>query len=132
LEQFEKRLECEEKSKDLYAAGFLSYAGVSYDPSSDTTFIRSSCKAQMKKSVAYAVDIAANSFANILESQCECAAGMGPTAHCKHVLALFIGLCEFSVTRSLVTAETCTQQLQSFHKTKPYGGLPVKASALPL
>jgi hypothetical protein len=32
----------------------------------------------------------------------------------------------------IITEETCTQGLQTFHHSKPYKGSPIKANSLPL
>ncbi|XP_060084052.1 uncharacterized protein LOC132563310 [Ylistrum balloti] len=67
----------------------------------------------------------------VLEGQCECAAGMGPQAHCKHVCAVLYACYKFSIFKELLTEETCTKKLQTFHKSKPYYGSPIKAQNLP-
>ena len=72
----------------------------------------------MKKSVTYKLDIAVDCDECIVESQCECAAGMGPNAHCKHVCCLLLALYNFSSSGEILTEETCTQRLQTFHCSK--------------
>ena len=57
-------------------------------------------------------------------------AGMGPLANCKHVRAVLCGLCDFTNTKTINIEATCTQKLQTFHKSKPYFGSPVKAHML--
>ena len=48
-------------------------------------FFKAEVTAEMRASVVYKVDICISSDCVILECQCECAAVMGPQAHCKHV-----------------------------------------------
>jgi len=112
----------------LYDAGFLRFMRVA--KCEEKVFIRSQCRAEMRKTVSYNVDILTHTDANIIECQCECAAGMGPKANCKHVRAVLCGLCDFSSSKTLKTESTCTQKLQTFHKAKPYFGSPVKARGL--
>ena len=42
--------------------------------------------AEMKKQTNHKVDISLDTDAVVYEAQCECGAGQGPTAHCKHVI----------------------------------------------
>ena len=112
----------------LYDAGFLKF--VRFAKTDDKVFIHSQCKAEMRKAVTYAVDIVTHTDANILECQCECPAGMGPNANCKHVRAVLCSLCDFTSTKTVKTETTCTQWLQTFHKSRPYFGSPVKAHGL--
>jgi putative phage-type endonuclease len=96
----------------------------------DCIFIKSSCHAEMRKGVSYTVDIQLDSRGSVKETQCECAAGMGPAAHCKHVSTVLYGAVMFSKKLTIKTEETCTQKLQSFHKCKKFIGSPIKANAL--
>jgi len=84
----------------------------------------------MRKNVTYVVDVVVDKYSTVLQCQCECAAGMGPTAHCKHVRAVLSALCDFTKNKSVRTEQTCTQRLQTFHKTKTYKGTPLKANTL--
>ena len=68
----------------------------------------------------------------MMECQCECAAGVGPSAHCKHVCAILYAIHDVTVNKNTKLKLTCTQKIQSFHKAKKYFGSPVKASALKL
>jgi hypothetical protein len=95
-------------------------------------YFRARFCAEMKKSVIYVVDIVLDISGVIVECQCECAVGMGPTAHCKHVCALFYGLSQISMGNCVVLHETCTQKLQTFNKCKRFKGSPQKSTALNL
>jgi hypothetical protein len=66
---------------------------------------RTECRAQMKKAVTYKVDIAIDEHGSIYECHCECALGMGPNAHCKHVCCLLLALHNFSIN-GVDTVET--------------------------
>ena len=55
---------------------------------------------------------------------------MGPNAHCKHVCCLLWALHNFSNNGEIITEETCTQRLQTFHHTKPYKGSSIEANSL--
>ena len=45
----------------------------------------------------------------ILEAQCECGAGQGPSAHCKHIGLTLHGYRQFLEHGELLTELTCTQ-----------------------
>ena len=57
-------------------------------------------------------------------------AGMGPDSHCKHVQAVLWGLVCWGRFGTVITEETCTQRLQTFHKAKKMKGSPSKAATL--
>ena len=116
------------KPDKLYSAGFLKF--VRSASHQDNFYYKSQCRAEMRKNVTYVVDVVVDKYSTVLQCQCECAAGMGPTAHCKHVRAVLYALCEFTKTKSVRTEQTCTQRLQTFHKTKTYKGSPLKAHTL--
>ena len=80
----------------------------------------------MKKTVTYNVDCMVDIRGNIRQAQCECAAGMGPSAHCKHIVCLLFGLVRFFATGELNVELTCTEKLQTFHRAKPFMGSPLK------
>lgn len=94
-------------------------------------YFNSAIKAAMKKLI-YVVDIFITFENNIEQCQCECTAGEGPAAHCKHVLALLLALEFFLRTQNLKIAETCTDALQTFHQPKvKFNSSPVIAQKLP-
>ncbi|CAC5384454.1 unnamed protein product [Mytilus coruscus] len=126
LEQMDKSLDCD--ASNLYKEKFLKYIRVATE--NNIFYVKSECRAQMKKSVTYNVDVSIDCDGSIFESQCECAAGMGPNAHCKHVCCVLIALYYFSSNGEIVTEETCTQRLQTFHKSKRFKGSPIKACDL--
>ena len=78
----------------------------------------------MKKNVVYNIDIALDEHGVISECQCDCGAGMGPDAHCKHICATFYAAIEFTNTGILRVHETCTSKLMTFHQTKKVKGSP--------
>ena len=93
----------------------------------------SSCHAEMRRSVMYTIHICVQESGIIDSSQCECAAGMGPTAHCKHIRATLHALVEFSAGKDLHLEVTCTDTLQTFHHPKKrHFGSPIKATGLKL
>ena len=108
--------------KFLVSARHADMAGFSY--------IKGRVKAEYRVDTVYTVDVKLDHLGVINESQCECGAGSAPTAHCKHV-----GVVLYALTKSgdgLLTSETCTQKLQTFHKTKKFKGSPMKLHQLNL
>ena len=98
---------------------------------SHSKYISSVIWAEMRKSVTYRVDIHIKNSIIIYETQCECAVGQGPNAHCKHVGAVLYTLQRFKADCIEYVSElTCTQKLQSFHQAKKYRGTPKKDSQL--
>ncbi|KAK6186651.1 hypothetical protein SNE40_005937 [Patella caerulea] len=117
LQPLGKQLDIE-SVKNLYDQRFLKYFRSYKD--SDSYFVRSECKAEMRKNMSYHVDVKIGFNDGIKECQCECAVGLGPTAHCKHVSTVLYACCQFLENQFIQTEETCTQQLQTFHQSKPY------------
>ncbi len=81
-----------EKAKKLYDERFLLC--VRSAPGSaivllDTLFLHARCTAEMKRQIPYAVDVSIDSNGSVLESQCECAVGQGPSARYKHMFSAF-------------------------------------------
>jgi len=62
----------------------------------DKFFVVSRCRAEMKKSVTYNMHVCLEKCGTIDSCECECAAGMGPNAHCKHIRALLYGLVQLA------------------------------------
>ena len=92
------------------------------------SFSADSCVLSMcDQSCTYYVDVQLHPDGQVVESQCECAVGIGPTALCKHVAVTLIALCHHSEGKTIKAQETCTHQLQSFHAAKPSTGSPGKA-----
>lgn len=74
----------------------------------DNTFISANLWAEMKKAYTYKIDIKIRD-STIEEAQCECGAGQGPTAHCKHVATTLYAICVFHRKGDITTEVTCTQ-----------------------
>lgn len=93
----------------------------------DNTFIKGYCRKTMK-SLQYEVDILITKNGNPEASQCECPAGSGTNALCKHVAVVLFGIENMVREKVLLLQEVCTQKLQQFHVPKiPYTGTPVRA-----
>ena len=124
LSQFGKQLD--DKVEELYKERWLRWLRMATHDNSP--FISAVVWAEMKKTTWYSVDIRLNKDGIVQEAQCECGAGAGPDAHCKHVAAILFGLSEFCKTGEILTELTCTQQLQTFHKSDNFKGSPVKST----
>jgi hypothetical protein len=113
----------QKKILDVYNGRFIRT--IRFRHVDNKTYISSRVSAEMtKKLCVYNVDVLLDVHGVVQESQCECTAGTGPNAHCKHVAVVL-----YALTRSkegILTTKTCTQSLQSFHQVKSYGGSPVK------
>lgn len=122
LSQFNKNIES--KAKNLYNDGFIRYLRTTEYNS--LWYVRGAIRAEMSKSIVYIIDIEIGQDGSVLKCQCECAAGMGPFAHCKHVSTALYACACFKQHGSIKTEQTCTQRLQTFHRVKPHKGSPMK------
>ena len=120
LQMFDQSLH--KKPQQMYYSKFLKSIRIHKNETS--IFVAGRVSAEMKKHVVYTVDIKFDSHNVIQEAQCECAAGMGPEAHCKHTILVLFALTKAQL--GIVTQETCTQTLQTFHQAKPHKGSPPK------
>lgn len=73
-----------------------------------------------------------NRPADILEATCECVAGKGDRAACKHVAALCFALLDYDMNKMY---EACTERLQQWHQptrksSKPMNILDIKFTHL--
>jgi hypothetical protein len=109
---------------------FLKYVRLACED--DIYLVRAGCIAQMKKSNSYRFDASVDVDGCIAECQWECDVGMEPAAACKHVYAVLLALQKICKKRDIITEDTCTQNLQTFHHAKPYKGSPIKAKDLSL
>ena len=116
------------KPQDMYYGNFLK--SVRHSQDGGYIFVQGCVSAEMIKRCTYKVDVKLDCHGVAEESQCECAVGMGPDAHCKHVMLVLVALTR--ARDGIKTAETCTQQLQTFHQAKKYSGSPVKMRYLKL
>lgn len=117
-------------SIDMYNDGYINY--IRYASKDQLVFFKAECRAQMKAKISYIVDISLNDSGIVMACQCECGAGMGPSAHCKHTVAVLFGLTKFAGSGDFVTQQTCTQTLQTFHKAPKHTGTPLKVQNLQL
>ncbi len=115
---------------ELYSAHFIQFLRCAKDD--EKFYFKSQCRAEMRKTTVYNIDIVCDDRGVVMECQCECAAGMGPMGSCKHIFAALLCLQAFCTTGTYLSEATCTEKLQTFHKTKKYIGSPLKANALPL
>ena len=78
------------------------------------------CHPEMQKDCIYnlQMSIDQNSF-DITSASCDCPAGKGPTASCKHVGALCYALVEFCASGKTPEFLTCTDRLQQWNKPRP-------------
>lgn len=128
LQPFDKTLD--DKAVNLYKDRHLLSLRLAEE--NNNYYFHARFCAEMRKSVVYVVDVVLDRLGVVVECQCECAVGMGPTAHCKHVSALLYGIAQISLGNCVVLHETCTQKLQSFNQCKKFKGSPQKSTALNL
>lgn len=120
----------EEKCVEFYEERYLRCFRVCQQTESNVTFLCAIMWAEMKKAGTYRVDISVDSDGVIDEAQCECGAGQGPNAHCKHVATVLYAATLFKLNKTVISELTCTQKLQTFHQAKPHQGSPLLATNL--
>ena len=109
MDQFEKQLD--DHSKKLYHDKLLCFRIATEN---DIFFVKTKIKAEYMKT-HYNVDVSFTTDGGIIESQCECGAGMGPAGHCKHICCTLYASFKFVTTGNVKLHETCTEKLQTFH-----------------
>ena len=95
----------------MFKDGFMS--SCSYKSEGDTVFFRAAVFAEMKKDMIYLVECRI-SDKEIEYSCCECTAGRGPHAICKHVAVLLYNLEHFEQSGEWILARSCTDRAQSW------------------
>jgi hypothetical protein len=122
LARYDKQLD--KQIQRFYSERTIRYFRMSLD--NETTYIASSCYVEYKKDISYEIDILFDKTGAITEAQCECPAGEGPDAHCKHVCTVVYGAITFAKKNEIKAEQTCTEKLQSFYKCKRILGSPLK------
>lgn len=123
------RYSTQPKGQLLYESRHLVTARFSQD--GIYTYLRGQCKASMKK-VAYLVDIKLSQDGDIEECNCDCAAGSGVQASCKHVSVLLCGVLEMVHKKSIKLHQSSTQKLMTFNRpNKVFYNSPIAAQNLP-
>ncbi|XP_052747032.1 uncharacterized protein LOC112057632 isoform X1 [Bicyclus anynana] len=118
-----------DEAKTLYESRYLILARASNV--GDTTFIKGVCKKTMK-ALQYEVHVKLHQNGTPQESHCECPAGSGVEAKCKHVGVLLHGIAHMVRDKVILLHQVCTQQLQTFHVPKgPFTASPLVAHKLP-
>lgn len=107
---------------------FDSVLALSFTPTENGNVLFSGVvEAAMKKRLSYAFKIRINLCGEVLNSHCECKAGAGVHATCKHIAAVLMSIANFIKTGTLSIRKSCTESLQGFHKPKsPHSGSPYK------
>lgn len=104
-----------EKGRRLFMCDFLR--SCQFHKANNEIYFRAQCCAEMKKSVEYDVNIHVNlSECAIIKSQCQCPAGIGPGAACKHVSALLYAIEYYAVTGETLHVTLCCSQI--YRKTR--------------
>ncbi|KAE8747068.1 hypothetical protein FOCC_FOCC006206 [Frankliniella occidentalis] len=118
-------------SEGMYKNTFLEHLRYCYDSGENLHFYKASVYAEMTKSVTYCVYIRLDSDKMIDRSHCDCVAGHGGSAHCKHVIVTFLGIEDITLNGKIILRQTCTEKLQTFHKpSKKYRGSPIKSDQM--
>ena len=105
-------------------------AGMSFSKKGSHTFFSGLIEAEMKKKVSYSVKFAVGEKGDISTSECDCPAGKGPTATCKHVVAGLLTVIDLKEKGELAVTLACTETLQSFHRPSRTATSPVRAEKL--
>ncbi len=104
--------------------------GLSVACHEDAVFFCGAVEATMKKNLIYTVRFALDKHGEVQFSWCECPAGEGPTATCKHIVASLLVVLTLQNEGKMLVSSSCTDSLQSFHKPRKLSSAPVKAELL--
>lgn len=128
IQEYFERYNAKPNGELLYESRHLITARFCSD--SVHTFLKGECKASMKK-VAYVVDVKL-SCEGVEESHCECAAGSGIHACCKHVAVLLCGVHDIVQNKMIKLHQSSTQTLMMFNRPKKlFYNSPIAAQNLP-
>lgn len=84
------------------------------------------------KQLQYEVNIKISQEGMPEEASCECAAGQGNEAHCKHIAVVLLGAENMVQKKIILLNEVSTSKLQTFHQpAKKYYATPLRSSRLP-
>ena len=98
---------------------------------SNTLFVRAICLPEMKKHQVYNTVMKLDSRSYEIDgAECECAAGKGPKASCKHIAALCYALEDFSRRRQLPSYLTSIDKLQTWNQPRPRKLQPIPVESL--
>ena len=78
-------------------------------------FFRAVVRSEMRKQVRYVVMLRTDASGTILNAHCECTAGAGKQAKCKHVATALYGVEAQARTGHMLTERTCTDVAQTWH-----------------
>ncbi|CAF4747950.1 unnamed protein product [Pieris macdunnoughi] len=90
-------------------------------------------KANLVTRLQYEVNIKIHARGSIEESQCECVAGSGTNAHCKHVATVLYAIEHMVREKIIIKHQVPTEKLQKFHvPQKVFTASPMITSKLPM
>ena len=99
--------------KDGHVQNIVAYT------TDDKTYYQADCLPEMKKNTIYKIQLILSSHkSDVLQAQCGCPAGRGPSGSCKHIAALCYALEEFSRIHQVRDNLPCTSQLQTWNKPR--------------
>ena len=82
----------------------------------------------VKKKSSYCFRMKVSRSGELQNSDCECTAGKGPSATCKHIGCVALKLFQFRECGKVTVQKSCTEVLQTFHQPKQAAkGHPPKA-----
>ena len=133
MEKGEKMLE----SENVLALSFFHEPSASSSSSDDEEsptiiYLSGMVEAAMRSKTTYSMKFALDgNSGEVLVGHCECPAGRGPTASCKHIVAGLLALVKFAKEGDMQVQLSCTETIQTFKKpTKSHQGPPVQAENL--
>ncbi|KAJ8726081.1 hypothetical protein PYW07_000779 [Mythimna separata] len=108
IQSYFERYSTQPKGKAMYEARCLLTARYC-TIEGGKTYIQGQCKAQMKK-VVYIVNVLLSNEGYIEQCHCECAAGSGIEAHCKHVSVLLCAVENMVRSKTIILHQSLHMQ----------------------
>ena len=123
------------QSDNVLALSFFhekpSPSSSSDEGSASILYLSGIVEAAMRSKTTYSMKLVIDGMGEPLQSHCECPAGKGPTATCKHIVAILLVLVKFAEEGTLQVQLSCTETLQTFKRpAKSHQGSPVQAENL--
>ena len=113
----------------MYKQGWLVSCMVAEKDS--RCFLQCQVMSEMTKKTRYMVKVIMSPTGTVLNSHCECTAGAGNKAKCKHVAVVLFGMEGLARTGQLTMQKSCTDVPQQWHQPAVvHTGSPAKACQL--
>ena len=105
-------------AENLFRCGHVKNIKICHK--NDFLFVKKSCIHEMRRDRVYELGVVLGQRnMAILQAECGCPAGRGPSGSCKHIEALCYTLADFCRLGTLPEFLTCTDTIQEWNRPRP-------------